>query len=92
MRCPNGRFDPACDVPADRYRAPVMTEVGLMRRHRCPNCRKVFLSLQKVISNWAAEKLLDRMETADSNRKPTPSSEEATVGETQVPTSETSAS
>ena len=88
MLCPNG-----CDVPGERYRSPVnVPHVGLVRRHRCPNCRRIFMSLQKVISNWAAEKILLRLEEQDgtSSERPTDSSENPSetspLGEQPTPT------
>lgn len=74
MRCPN--VD-CVDVPGERYKSPrEVPGLGIVRRHRCPNCRRVFMSLQKVISNWAAEQILQRLEDEDatSNGKPTASS------------------
>jgi hypothetical protein len=64
MECPNVECD---HVPGERYKAPRdVPGLGVVRRHRCPNCRRVFMSLQKVISNWAAEKILLRLEDEDA--------------------------
>ena len=74
MKCPNVECD---DVAMERYKSPVEVQgLGIVRRHRCPNCRKISMSLQKVISNWAAEKILLRLEERDaaSNEPPTASS------------------
>lgn len=93
MRCPNRDANPECDIPANRYRAPQWVPgVGLVRRHRCPNCHRVFMSLQKTISNWAAEKILDRLEAADSTEQPRTSFEPPTPETTPSSTSETLAS
>ncbi len=63
MRCPS------CDAPGDRYKSPKeVPGLGVVRRHKCPSCRRVFLSLQKVISNWAAERILDRLEEEDASK------------------------
>lgn len=63
MRCPNVDCD---NIPGERYKSPVeVPNLGVVRRHRCPNCRKVFMSLQKTISNWAAERILLRLEEQD---------------------------
>lgn len=76
MQCPNG-----CEERPERYRSPLnVPGVGLVRRHRCPNCRKVFMSLQKVIVGRHAEAILMRLETHGSVLTPemTPSGTSAT--------------
>lgn len=71
MLCPN------CDIPGERYKSPKeVPGLGTARRHRCLNCRKIFMSLQRTITGWAAERILLRLEEQDenSNAKPTESS------------------
>lgn len=58
MNCPNG-----CSAAPERYKRPVEIEgLGTMRRHRCPNCRRMFISLQRVILGKYATILLQRIE------------------------------
>lgn len=76
MRCPNVDCE---GTPGERYKGPVeVPNLGVARRHRCPNCRRVFMSLQRTITGWAAEKILLRLEEQDgtSSEKPTESSAE----------------
>ncbi len=63
MRCPN------CDIPGERYKSPKEVQgLGIVRRHKCGSCRRIFMSLQKTISNWAAERILDRLEEEDASK------------------------
>jgi hypothetical protein len=74
MKCPNVECE---GISLERYKSPVeVPGLGIVRRHRCPNCRKISMSLQKLISNWAAEKILLRLEERDalSSEPPTASS------------------
>lgn len=60
MQCPN------CDTPGERYKGPrEVPGLGVMRRHKCPNCRRVFLSLQKVVTGKYAEIVLNRIEAQE---------------------------
>ncbi len=71
MNCPN------CDTLGDRYKSPKEVQgLGIARRHKCPNCRRIFMSLQRTISGWAAEGILRRLEEQDAllNARPIDSS------------------
>jgi transcriptional regulator NrdR family protein len=60
MLCPN------CYLPGERYKSPKeVPGLGVMRRHKCRNCRRVFLSLQKVVTGKYAEVVLNRIEAAE---------------------------
>lgn len=54
---------PVCETPGERYLGPrVVSGLGVMRRHRCPSCRHIFISLQRVLVGRYAEIILDRIE------------------------------
>jgi hypothetical protein len=54
LACPNG-----CADVAVRYRKPVVVpQLGIVRRHKCMNCRHVYMSIQHVVSEQEAAQIL----------------------------------
>ena len=59
MLCPSCEADEAYK----RHGGPVvMVDGTILRRHRCLNCRTLFISAQRVVHRVDAERLLDQVE------------------------------
>ncbi len=54
---------PACgSVNSDRYGGPITRRGRVYRRHRCRNCRRLFVTEQHVVSQGEARDVVAELE------------------------------